>query len=374
MRTGLALILVAVSGCSHRNSANSAPTLRPSAVRASQTIETSGVGLDQLAAPAGEIVDPTVLVINGDTLTVEDILKPVRGELERKAASLTPARYHTEMQESLANRIRSEARDLLLYQQASRRVSEPEQQAFDKYVDQEIRDIVNKKYGGRQTRYEKELAANGSSLSQERDRIRRDLIIIRYLRQTVSSNVAEPTRAELWHFFQEHKAELAKAERREMHLIEQSKDAEGRTTLEQARAELAAGQPFDAVARKLSQGALAVTGGNWGLIGKGSVREKFEPAVDVLFRLDAGQTSDIIETADALFIVRCGQIERGEEPDFEKMQPALARRYNDFQFNLHVDELVAKLQSTAVIRPEDINLFLQRVVDAAPKAAFAGAP
>jgi hypothetical protein len=315
--------------------------------------------------------DTSVLVINGETITIEQILKPLRKELTEKAASLTPARYQTYLRETLTRRIREEARDLLLHQQASRRLTDQEKQALEHFVDKEIRNRVNKNYGGRQTRYESALEAEGSSLSQERERIRREFIIVRYLHQTVGTQTAAPTRNDLWRFFEEQKSSLIKPERREMFLIEQKPDAAGRARIEQARAALTDGRPFEEVARDCSSDAHAAEGGAWGLITKDSVREKFVPAVEALFRLASGQTSGIIEAPDALFIVRCGAIEPQEKPDFEKLQPELVKRFNDFQFNVQVEELIGRLHAQAVIRPENINLFLQRVIDAAPKPTTA---
>jgi hypothetical protein len=363
----MAALTLALVGCHRPNAGDPAPRAHASAPVAPDPQGSTSPGRDV-------DVDPSVLVINGDTVTVDQILRPVRKDLTSKAASLPAARYQTHVQETLTRQIRNEARDLLLYQQASRRLSEQEKQALDRSVDQEIRIRVNKTYAGRQTRYEKELAENGSSLAQEREKIRRDLIIARYLRQTIGNQVATPTRADLWHFFEEQKSTLVKPERREMFLIEQTSDDEGRAKIEQARAALADGRPFDEVARAHSSGLHAVDGGAWGLIRKDSVREKFVPAVEALFRLQAGQTSEVITTPEARFIVRCGAIEAEEAPDFEKMQPELVKRYNDFQFNVQVEELIGRLHAQAVIRPENINLFLQRVIDAAPKPTITAAP
>ncbi len=322
-----------------------------------------------------------VMFINGETVTAEEILRPVRKELEERAAVMPLEPYQRYLVDAVGSRVRAEARERLLYQAASKSVTEQEGEQFDKFVDARIREIINEQYQGRQTRYEKALADKGLTLDQDRQRLRRELVIQRYLYQNVGRRVTNPTRRELWQYYQEHLGEMTRPARREMFLIEVPRDApleavtaadgqmvrlDAKTAITLARSELIAGTEFAEVARKYSGGLYAAEGGPWGMVARDSVRERWQPAVDALFTLETGQVSDIIETDDAYFIVRCGQIDTGEPPDFETIQPQLVDRYREALFNRLAEELVADLYARAVIQPANLGRFLRGVVESAP--------
>ena len=220
------------------------------------------------------------------------------------------------------------------------------------------------------------MAEQGLSVEQARERVRRELIIIRHLQQTVGAKVQEPTRRELMHFFEQRKGEMTVPERRELWLIEVPKGdppEAARAHAEQALSELNSGADFGEVARKYSQGVQAANGGAWGMVGSDSLRARWSPAVEALFQLPPGGTSEVIEADDAFFVVRVGKIEPRQEPDFTEMQIPLRKSYRDHQFNVLVDELVARLQERATIHPENLNLFLRAVIEASPTPTGDGA-
>jgi parvulin-like peptidyl-prolyl isomerase len=326
----------------------------------------------------------TVMFVNGESIDAEEIVAPLRTLLEERAAALPPDQYRREAVDLLGNRIRAEARDRLLYQEASKGMVQQEWDKIEEFVDARIRDIVNTEHAGRQTRYEKALARQGRSIQDDRDRIRRELVVQRYLYQTVGQRVTEPTRRELWQYFEENKDTMTRPPRRELFLIEVTKAAplevivseDGSTesltaadAIKRARAALDAGDDFGEVARTYSTGLHARDGGAWGFVGRDSMRDRWQPVVDALFQLEAGQYGDVIETDDAFFIVKCGAIDPGVAPDFEAWQPELIRRYRDHQFNLLVDELVHDLQEKATIQPTNLSRFLRGVLQTAPKPA-----
>ncbi len=314
--------------------------------------------------------DTTVLIINEDSLTVEDILAPLRPELLAKAKSMAPARYRDFLLARVQERVRTQARDLLLYQEASRRLGEAQHKQLESFVDQRIRDIVQEEYSGRQVRWELAMAEQGYSIEQARDNVRRELLIIMHLRQTISPLIQEPTRRELMRYYDQRKEELTTPERREMLLIELRKEGnqqQARDLAEAALAELNQGADFADTARKHSQGLHAADGGSWGFIEPSSIHGRWAKAAQVLGELPKGGTSPIIETEHSLFIVRVGDIEPRQEPDFTQMQQGLMKSYRDQQFNILVEETVGRLQDSATIRPKNLNLFLQAVIDASPR-------
>lgn len=387
VRWGLALLAVVVTalGCTGLGSRSthgaSDARSRSGRTRPGESAHASA----SLTSPQVDDADDspvTVMFVNGEPIDAEEIVAPVRTHLEERAAALSPDHYQREAVDLLGDRIRAEARNRLLYQEASKGMVQQEWDKIEEFVDGRIRDIINTDHAGRQSRYEKALARQGRSIQDDRDRIRRELVVQRYLYQKVGQRVTEPTRRELWRYFEENKDELSKPPRRELFLIEVTRNAplevivsaDGSTesltaaeAIRRAKARLDAGDDFGEVARTLSTGVHAEEGGAWGFVRRDGMRDRWQPAVNELFKLGAGQYSDVIETDDAFFIVKCGTIDPGVVPDFEALQLELIRRYRDYQFNLLVDELVHELQEKATIRPTDLSRFLRGVLATAPQ-------
>ena len=340
--------------------------------------------LDADRAAAEREVDTPVtrLFVNGDAMEVEDIVHPIRQELAEAAQALSPNGYQQLLRQRILDEFRRQVRSLLLYQEAAKRLSERENEFLEGFVDDEVRKRVNTEFGGRQSRYEKALAERRLTAAEDRERIRRELVVMRHLHQTVTQRILDPTRAELVRFFEERKDDLTKPERRKMSLIEIPRAAglsprgaspasdatDARETIAQAKAELHEGADFAAVATRYSKGIHADEGGAWDWVTRGSVREHWEPVVEQLFQIEEGEIGPIVETDEAFFIVRCAAIEPGVEPDFEALQPKLVQVYRDVQFDRLVGERVHELQGKAVFIPENLGRFLQAVANAAPQA------
>jgi parvulin-like peptidyl-prolyl isomerase len=252
---------------------------------------------------------------------------------------------------------------------------------IEEYTDSEIRKTVTADYGGVQRRYEKILEKQGRSLDAVREQLRRQIVISGFLDNEVRPRVAEPTRADLYEAFHNNIDAWRRPARRSMSLIdvriseflpkdaatptrEQSEAAraEARQRIEAAGSELGTGMPFAEIARKYSQGLHAEEGGAWGYVNRDSVRERFVPAVEALAKLDAGRTSDIIETPDGFFLVRCDALQPAVEPDFQSVQPQLREEFFRSQYNRQIAELVFELRKNARVEPENLEPFHAAVV------------
>lgn len=318
---------------------------------------------------AGPEEPVNVLQINDDSITVEDILRPLNDDLAARAGTMPLDHYGQYVIQALQSQIRTQARDLLLYQEASRRLTDAEAEMIDNFTDQRIRDIVQKEHGGRHTRWEQAMAEKGLSAEEARERVRRELVVIRHLQSTISPRIQEPTRRELVHYFEQRKDEWATPQRRELFLIEVAKNEDpeaARATAKGLLAELEAGADFAELAREHSTGLRATDGGAWGLVARDSLRSRWATAAEALFELPPDGTSGLVESDECFFIVRVGRIDPGSQPDFAEVQRALTESYRDHQFNVLVDELVVRLQDQATIHPADLSLFLRAVLNKCP--------
>jgi parvulin-like peptidyl-prolyl isomerase len=324
------------------------------------------------------------LTVNSDTVTAAELWWGLREELATKANTLSSEAYKSYVEQQTAQLIGDKIAEMLLYQRASLKLSEEVKSNIDKHVDREIRRIVTSEHDGIQRRYEKHLESRGQTLAEVREKLRREVIIAGYLEQEVRPKVAEPTRTELLEAFQLSADSLRRPPRRSMSLIdvrvrsrlpenvtdptpEQLRAAreEAMSRIRAARDELQTGADFAEVARRYSDGLNAADGGSWGWVTKGSVRERFEPAVEALYKLNAGQDNGIIEAEDGFFLVRCDELDPGLEPDFQTVQPELKERHFRAAYNRLIIELVADLRSKARIEPANLERFHTAAVNAA---------
>ena len=98
----------------------------------------------------------------------------------------------------------------------------------------------------------------------------------------------EPTADQVAEYYAEHRSRFTRPERVRLAQIL----VEDRAAAEEAGRALAAGESFEAVARRLSEDPSAERGGDQGELGRGNLTSPF---ADIIFALSPGQTSDIVE-------------------------------------------------------------------------------
>ncbi len=325
------------------------------------------------------------LTVNAEAIEASAMWNGFHGELATQAKNLTADEYRAFVEQRAAKLITDRIPEMLLHGEASSRLSANMNAGIDKYVDEEIRRIVTTQYDGVQRKCEKDLESKGSSLEDLRNKLRREIVITSYLDAKIKPKVAEPTRAELLAAFEANADSFRRPARRKMSLIDvrvgnrlpenigtptpaqlETAQTEARSQVEAARAELQGGSDFAEIARRYSDGLHADEGGAWGWVTPGSVRERFEPAVAALYQLGAGEVSDILETDDACFVVRCDEVDEGYEPDFQSLQPELSSRLFRAAYNRQIMQIVTDLRSKSRVEPANLDRFHAAVVVAAP--------
>ncbi|MCH8881827.1 MAG: hypothetical protein IID34_18320, partial [Planctomycetes bacterium] len=154
----------------------------------------SGAVVDPAADPAAPTYPVRILNINEESLTVEDVLEPLMPTLREEAAALPLEQLQRFVRERVQVELVTQVQDLLLHQEASKGITDQILGVVDRYVDQEIRDRVTREFGGRQTRFEVHLASMGMTLEDAREKVRRRIVIVKYLQDHVIVRIADPTR------------------------------------------------------------------------------------------------------------------------------------------------------------------------------------
>jgi len=331
----------------------------------------------------GEGVSP-VMFVNGHVLSVQDILEPILGELIRASRSLGPQGYQRFLAERVTQQIQMQINTLLIYHEAKKSFPEKANEVLDKEVDKELSSYINAEFGGVRTRFEARLLELGMTEADVKERIRRQIMVAQFQHQKFKPLLREPPRRELQRYYESRLDQFSTPEKAELFLIEiplaeilgkppgQADAAElerarhqARAELEAAAAELAAGAAFETVARKYSRGAKASAGGAWGEITPGSLARRWATVDEVLFTLPAGGTSGIVETAEALFIVRCGNRTPARRQTFEEAQETIVERLKDEQYAQLTSDYIRRLRRSAVV--DKLPEFTRAVAIAAPR-------
>lgn len=355
-------LLLATCRAAEKKTSASRPTGRSTAAAARANSDAGGdAGGD---APSG----PRELHVNGDTITVEEVLEPIMPGLAESAKGEPAEQVRKRVIERASAELINQVQDVLLHQEASKEVTDQMQTVVDRVVDQEIKDRVNREFGGRQARFEVHLASLKLTLDDARDKVRRRLVIIKHLQDRILPRIASPTRRELMDYYDAHIADYTQPEVRELFMIEIPRaddEAEARSAIDQAQEQLQQGRAFEDVAREFSKGLRAAEGGNWATI-KSPLQGRYARPSEAFYQLSSHEISDIVETDDAFFIVKAGEVRPARTTAFAEVQAELSERYRGVQFELLRAHLLQELLEKAVIEPSE-DLFLKQVVAEAMK-------
>lgn len=333
------------------------------------------------------------LVIRGEVIHTEDLWRENREDLLMQAKAVPADEFQELVAERAFHWINDKISGALLFYSASLLVSAEVEQRIDQYVDSDIRRTVTTEFDGVQRRYERHLQGQGLTLEGERTKRRREIIVGSFLETEIKPKLVAPTRAESLAVFEANRDTWRRPSRRRMSLIDvrltellgenvtspsreaqQAAQERTRSIIETAATEISSGMPFAEVARRHSHGLHAEEGGSWGWVSPGSVRERFKPAVDELYKLEEGEVSEPIRTPDGFLLVRCDELDPGFEPTFEAVQPELQERHKRIAYDQYVGELVAKLRREAGIDPVILERFHAATVDATVRKTLDDSP
>lgn len=332
------------------------------------------------AAPAGT----PILFVNGEAITVPEVLEPLYDDLAQRAKSLTEEAYRDYLVRRVSEQVAIEISRVMIYQEAVKSLPDKADEAFAKETDKIITDMINNRFGGVRARYEAYLRTVGLGMPEMKERLKRQLIVAQFLRDRFKPLIQSPSRGELLAYYRAHLDEFTTPASAEMFLIEipletDPKARPGSATIEQtvaarnqalakarrAQEELESGVPFADVARQYSRGLQAARGGAVGEVSPGSMTQRYARPLEVLFTLEEGQVSEPIETVDAVFLVKCGRKTPARQASFEESQVQIINKLMDE----HSDELQRKyitdLEKRAVIRRR--TDFVLAVLSAAPR-------
>ncbi|NLX12720.1 MAG: hypothetical protein GXY44_03585 [Phycisphaerales bacterium] len=343
------------------------------------------VVLKTIAAGHGPIGSP-ILFVNGDTISVHELLEPIIDQLRQQAVALSPGQYQYAFLRTVQRELDSQISRLLVYQEAKKEYREQAKEAVEKETDRLLKATINHRFGGSQVRYETHLKSLGLTLDDRKEFFRRQVMVLAFLRERFQPLLTIPPRREMMKYYETHMDQFRRPARAEMFLIDvpyekllgkslaeatpsELADArvQARRRLEEARAELDSGIAFAEVAKTYSLGIRRSLGGDWGEIVPGALTGRWAKAAETLFTLQEEQVSEIVETDQSMFIVKCGKYTPEQRVSFEEAQEQIITRIQDEQNERLTQNYIIQLLNRATISQDQRLDFLYAVYAASPK-------
>ena len=245
-------------------------------------------------------VDGVKAVVNDRVITfaeVEDYTRPAAEALRRQYAG-QPDVFEQKLKEALADSTEQLVdRALILHYFESEGYKLP-----DSLVDQLVQEQIHDKFGDRVTLM-KTLQAQGMNYEQFRKQIRERFIESQLRQQNIQHEIIiSPFKVQSYYQANQDKYKID--DQVKLRMIVLTKTSSNDTNVIQIAREIQTkvkeGTPFTEMAAVYSQGSQQHVGGDWGWIERSVLKKEL---ADVAFKLNPGQTSDPIDTPEAIYFM-----------------------------------------------------------------------
>jgi len=283
-----------------------------------------GVSAQLIPIDEPRVVAASVLQVNDRFITVDDILQAAGEELFALSATPSESAFREKAGRIVSQEIHRQISQTLVFAEADQHLTDDWKRQIRAEVAEDLREMIARADGSK-VKLEGELTGRGTSLEYATEQYRRTLTIRRYLRLAAARERAR-----------QHMAQAAEA--------------------------LASGEAFGDVARRLSRGIKASSGGVWPMMAAGSFRA--EQVEAEAFRLNEGEVSGIIETEIGGYIVKARKVQPGQVFSFEEAQEQIERTLRERQSAKLYSDYYAELSRKAtIVQSEDfLSVTVNRAV------------
>lgn len=169
----------------------------------------------------------------------------------------------------------------------------------------------------------------GATVIEKRDEMRRQRLVT-----TLAAEIPDPSAAEIQSYYQQHQNEFRSGEEVRVRQILVNDEAVAKDIL----ARLKKGASFAELSAQFSRAPNARRGGEIGFVSRGEVPKMFE---DEIFRLRAGQVSDIIRTDSSFHIFQVDERRPPGMLDLDAATPLIQSRLREDAVRERLAQLVA---------------------------------
>jgi peptidyl-prolyl cis-trans isomerase SurA len=298
--------------------------------------------------PQRNVVDRVAATVNGDVITLQDLVDAGGPEYRRADAQPQGPERDKARAEALRRAFDALVADKLIEGQAAQLQID----VTDQMLDASIEDVKKANhFDDRQL--DQALAAEGVSREQYRALMKKRLLTMSVLQQKVRSrlNVSDD---DVRNYYNAHASEFAGEEERHVRHIYLSLP-EGASAAEEARTRaemqrivqrLATGEDFAKVARDVSKGPSAQDGGDLGWVRHGTLQRALEEAI---FSAKPGELTSVVRAGPGLHLFKVDERRETAAKPFEEVKDALRDRLTNEQAETYRQQYVDELRKDAAI-------------------------
>lgn len=306
----------------------------------------------QVPIAHGLLIDRIVARVNDEVITLSQLQEDGLPIFERLRESLRGEELEAEVR-----RAEREILDQLILKRLQLQyASQINLKASETDVNAAIKDILTRNNLTEETLVEM-LAREGLMIQDYKERVREQIVLARILNQAVRSRVSVDS-SEVDAYYQAHQDEFNQpGTTRVRHIFfridpdaESSAIAAIQQRATQVLQEARNGNDFESLARRYSEDATAVNGGDLGIIRRGQTVPAFE---QVVFNLREGEISDVVRTPNGLHIVKVERSSQDNMRSLAETREEVERRLLQEKMNARFREWTNDLRNKAFI---EINL------------------
>jgi peptidyl-prolyl cis-trans isomerase SurA len=306
-----------------------------------------------LAAPAGSAsaqrtVDRVAAVVNGDVITLSELTQRAGAEY-RRAMDMPPGPARDQAR---SRALRTAYDSVLAERLVEAEVKTLGIEVTEAQIDGAIED-VKKRNNLSDEVLKQALAAEGMTITAYRARLRKDFENHLLIAAKVQNRV-KVTDDDVQGYYQTHLSEFAGEEQAKLRLIllqvaagaPAAEDARVKAAGETLLTRLAAGEDFADLARQVSQGPGAASGGDLGWVKKGTMPIDLER---VAFALAPGQNSGLIRAKTGWIILKADDRRSAKAPPIEEVRDRIREKIGNQQAETYRKQYLQELKSEALI-------------------------
>ena len=293
-------------------------------------------------------VDRVAAVVNGDVVTLSELTARAGAEY-RRAEDMSPGPDR--------DRARAKALQGAFDQVLAERLVENEVKTLgievtEAQIDGAIED-VKKRNNLSDDMLKQALASEGLTLQAYRDRLRKDFENHLLISAKVQNRV-KVSEDDVKGYYLAHPLEFAGEEQVKLRLIllqvpagaPPADDARVKATGETILARLAAGEDFAELAKQVSQGPGASSGGDLGWVKKGTMPIDLER---IAFALKGGQNSNLVRAKTGWIILKADDRRTAKAPPYDDVKDRIREKLLNQQAELYRKQYIDELRREATI-------------------------
>jgi peptidyl-prolyl cis-trans isomerase SurA len=300
------------------------------------------------AAPERRQIDRVAAVVNGEVVTFSELVAR-SGTEYRRADAMPPG--------ASRDRARAKALQTAFDQVVAERLVEGEAKTLgievtEAQIDAAVED-VKKRNNLSDEMLKQALASEGLDLKAYRERLRKDFENHLLIMAKVQNRV-KVSDDDIRGYYQSHLAEFAGEEQVKLRLIlltvpagaPAEEDARVKASGEVLLTRLAAGEDFADLARQVSQGPGASSGGDLGWVKKGTMPIDLER---VAFVLAPGQNSGLVRAKTGWIILKAEDKRASKAPPLDEVKDRIREKIGNQQAEIYRKQYIEELKREAVI-------------------------